>query len=1026
MNPERWKQVKEIFHAALEVAPAERVAFLDKACSGDAEIRHEVESLIASHERTGEFIDAPAFEAAAHLLTDDADSLKDGEAVGDYKILRRIGRGGMGEVYLARDQRLGRNVALKVLPVSYNVFTDRLRRFETEACAASALNHPNILTIYGIGQSDSRHFIATEFIEGATLRQRIVEGGMKIDEALEISIQIASALSAAHEAGISHRDIKPENIMIRADGYVKVLDFGLAKLAEDWRGDEEDSPTRPILKTDSGAVMGTVQYMSPEQARGLPLDTRTDIWSFGIVLYEMITGSAPFDGETSSHTIVSILEDETPPLKAARPDVPAELDWIVMKALRKDRGERYQTAKELLGDLKELKHKLEFQAELERSSSSSSAKAREATGESRKEVFDREADASVAETVRIEAARNTSSMDYLTGGVRRNWRWALLAVFVPVFAFVAAYAGYRYLSGRRIEQNLKQTSSTSAPSVPLKGRQTTSWAGLDVFPSFSPDGNAIVYCSDHNGSFEIYLKQITPGGREIQLTSDGQQNLQPVWSPDGKLIAYHSNKRGGIWVIPAFGGAPRQVTDFGSHPAWSPDSSLIAFQSQSAIDFQINSSGVQPPSNIWTVPATGGTPKQITRQDNPAGDGHGCPSWSPDGRRIAFIAVELGSIRTTIWSVARDGGDVKLITEGVKKQSANFDPVYAPDGRSLYYSGGTGGRGWGILKVPTSPETGEATGPPAVLKETGWTIFRNLQVSADGKRLIHSALDMTSNLWSVQVSASGEAVGQPLILTQDTTFRKSSPSFSSDGKRIAYQKFAVGDNHDIWLMDADGKNQTQLTTDPGSELFANWFPQGDRIAFLYNEPNKPISLRSIDVQTGREETLLQPKGDLGFLQLSPDGKIFAFNYTENGATNVWTVSLDDKELKQLTFEKDLAGFPRWSPDGQFVAFESRQGDNSHIKIIPREGGEARQLTFEKGQRFTGGWSPDGSKISFAGYRGSVWNVWWVTRDGAREKQVTNNTKLNVFVRYPTWSPLGNQIVFEYAEVKGNIWITDLE
>jgi Tol biopolymer transport system component len=1023
MDPEKWKQVKEIFHAALGVAPRERAAFLDKACSGQETVRREVESLIASHEKTGDFIDSPAFEVAAHLLADDADTLSDGLLVGDYKILKKIGRGGMGEVYLARDQRLGRSVALKVLPGHFNDYTDRLRRFETEACAASALNHPNILTIYGIGQADSRHFIATEFIEGETLRQHMPDDGMKILEALDIAVQIASALSAAHEAGIIHRDIKPENIMLRRDGYVKVLDFGLAKLAEDWRGDDEDALTRPILKTDSGAVMGTVQYMSPEQARGLSLDARTDIWSFGVVLYEMIAGRAPFDGETSSHTIVSILEEETPPFKETRPDSPAELEWIVMKTLRKDRNERYQTNKELLGDLKELKHKLEFQAELERSDVP--GKASKQPGASIKGNSGKDSDASRAATVRVEAARTTSSFDYLTGSVKRNWRWALLAIAAPVFAFVAVFLGYRYLSARRYEVNYQKTSNTSRGPGVHKAKQVTSWAGLDVFPSFSPDGNSIVYSSDHNGSFEIYAKQLMPGGREIQLTSDGQQNLQPFWSPDGQRIAYHSNKRGGIWVIPAMGGAPKQLTDFGSRPVWSPDGSLIAFQSQRAVDFQINSAGVQPPSVIWTVPAAGGTPQQVTHAGNPSG-GHGAPCWSPDGRRIAFIAVDMGRTETQIWTVARDGSDARLLTEGLKKPGANFDPVYAPDGRSLYYTGNTVGRGWGVLKVPLSPQTGEAAGEPVVVIESGWTIFRNLQVSADGKRLLHTATDMTSNIWSVQLSAAGEAVGQPTALTQDTTFRKSSPSFSPDGKRIAYQKFVVGEYHDIWLIDADGKNQTQLTTDKGSELFASWFPQGDRIAFLYNEQNQAPSLRSIDIQTGREDSLLYLKRDIGYPHLAPDGKTFAFNSTENGVTNIWTVSLDDKEPRQLTFAKELTGFPRWSPDGQFVAFEARQGDNSKLMIIPRGGGEAKQLTYGTGLTFTGGWSPDGNRVSFAGYRNNVWNVWWIAREGGAEKQVTSNTKLNVFVRYPTWSPLGNQIAFEYAEVKGNIWILDLE
>ncbi|HEY0321648.1 MAG TPA: protein kinase [Pyrinomonadaceae bacterium] len=1023
MTPEKWRQVKEIFHAALAVAPGERAAFLDKACDDEEGIRREVESLLESHERTGDFIDSPAFEAAAHLLVNDTDSLRDGQVIGDYKILKRIGRGGMGEVYLAKDQKLGRSVALKVLLSTFNAFTDRLRRFETEACAASALNHPNILTIYGIGQADAKHFIATEFIEGETLRLHIPVEGMKIIEALDIAIQIASALSAAHEAGIIHRDIKPENIMLRRDGYVKVLDFGLAKLAEDWRGDDDDSPTRPLLKTDSGAVMGTVQYMSPEQARGLSLDARTDIWSFGVVLYEMISGRTPFDGETSSHTIVSILEDETPALKEARPDAPAELEWIVMKALRKDRNERYQTTKELLGELKELKHKLEFQAELERSNTPT--KAGKESRDSRKEIPVKGSDASIAETVRIETARNTSSFDHLTNSVRRNWRWALLALAVPLVAFVAGLLGYRYLNARRVMSNAQKTSNTSRAQGALKSKQITSWAGLDVFPAFSPDGNSIAYSSDHNGSFEIYVKQLTPGGREIQLTSDGQQNFQPAWSPDGQRIAFHSNKRGGIWVVPYLGGAPKQLTDFGSRPAWSPDGTLIVFQSQSFMDVGVSAAGAIPPSTLWIVPVAGGTPRQLTQEGKPSG-GHGSPNWSPDGKRIVFVTTELGVVKMDLWTVTVDGSDLKWLSQKLKP-SGFYDPVYTPDGRYIYYTGGNGvgAAAWGILRLPVSPETGDVAGELEIVKETGATVNKYLRMSADGKRLIFSQLAMDSNLWSVNVTAGGEAKEAPVLLTQDTTYRKSYPAFSPDGKRIAYQRNTIGGGLDIWIIDADGKNATQLTTDPAGDVFPSWFPDGNRIAFLSARQGQ-AGLWSVDVQTGREQLLVKMNQDVGYPQLSPDGTEIAFNSRKNGTSNVWVVSLKGGEPRQLTFETGLTGFARWSPDSRYIAYEIKKGEDTQLFIMPREGGQSVQVTFDRGENFTGDWSPDGNKISFAGSRDGVWNLYWVSRDGKTQKRVTNYTSINAYVRYPSWSPAGNQIAFEFAEVKGNIWITDLE
>ena len=334
----------------------------------DESLRKEVESLLASHEKDGSFIDSPAYEAAAGMLASDPE-LTVGQKIGHYEILSTLGKGGMGEVYLAQDTKLSRKVALKVLPGAFTQDQERLRRFEQEARATSALNHPNILTIFEIGEADGRHYIATEFIEGETLGQRIAVGPpLKLRETLDIAEQITSALSASHGAGIVHRDVKPENIMIRRDGIVKVLDFGLAKLAQiqSIRSGPDDS-TRALVKTGTGVVMGTVAYMSPEQARGLSLDARTDIWSLGVVIYQMLTGSAPFSGATSSDTLVSILEREPRSLQSFSPELPEELEWIVTKALTKDFDDRYQTAREMLNDLHRLKQRLSVAAELERS-----------------------------------------------------------------------------------------------------------------------------------------------------------------------------------------------------------------------------------------------------------------------------------------------------------------------------------------------------------------------------------------------------------------------------------------------------------------------------------------------------------------------------------------------------------------------------------------------------------------------------------------------------------------------------------
>jgi serine/threonine protein kinase len=388
MTPARFQTIEEIFRAALDQDPDQLGAFLDKACEGDELLRRKVEALLASRQRAVGFIETPAVGLATRIIQNGQADLLVGRTFGHYKISKRIGTGGMGEVYLATDITAGRQAALKLLPMRFTGDAERLRRFQQEAHAVVALNHPNILTIYEIGEDHSTYYIASELIEGETLRQRLTRGRIQVGEAVDVAIQVASALAAAHQAGIVHRDIKPENIMLRPDGYAKVLDFGIAKLAE-----QQVPLTTPrdeallLVETNLGAVLGTVRYMSPEQACGGHLagaglnlaqrvmecgvDKRTDIWSLGVVLYEMVTGHAPFIGDTPQDVMSSILEKEPSPLTRHVAHVPAELQQIISKALRKDRSERYQSASEMIQALKSLRHNLELKAELEGSATPS-------------------------------------------------------------------------------------------------------------------------------------------------------------------------------------------------------------------------------------------------------------------------------------------------------------------------------------------------------------------------------------------------------------------------------------------------------------------------------------------------------------------------------------------------------------------------------------------------------------------------------------------------------------------------------
>src|SRR6266508_6041528 len=495
MKPKRWQQLDQLFHSALERAPEERAALLDESCGGDQSLRKEVEALLAAHEEAGSFIESPALEVEARSLADEQDESAVGQTIGHYQVISVLGVGGMGEVYLAEDTQLGRNIALKVLPAKFTRDKDRVRRFQQEARAASALNHPNIITIYEIGQLADRHFMATELIDGETLLRRIsgVESRStgngrgqsgrpaQLREILNIAMQAADALAAAHEAGIVHRDIKPENIMVRRrDGYVKVLDFGLAKLTEGPAiGLDPEGPTRTQIKTSAGVVMGTANYMSPEQARGEQVDARTDIWSLGVVLYELVAGCAPFERSTPSEVIALILEREPPPLARYARDVSPELERIVTKALTKDKEERYQTAKDLLVDLRRLRQRLEIEGR----------SATPVTGsEPAVTTDDTPPEASStnesAARTRVEGARPTSSAEYLLSEIKRHKTVAIALVTLIIAVAASVFGLYKFIG-----QSRPGTKPTPAFQTMKIARLTST--GKATSAAVSPDGKYV-------------------------------------------------------------------------------------------------------------------------------------------------------------------------------------------------------------------------------------------------------------------------------------------------------------------------------------------------------------------------------------------------------------------------------------------------------------------------------------------------------------------------------------------------------
>ncbi len=456
MKPERWQKVDKLFHSALEQAPAERAAFLDLGCAGDESLRKQVDALLASNEEAGSFSQSPAMEVETRRIAAEQGiegaELKAGESIGHYRIIALLGAGGMGQVYLANDMKLRRKVALKLLPSEFTMNTDRVRRFQQEARAASSLNHPNIITIHDVGQAEDRHFIATEYIDGLTLRDylsepksRIATGrnhtGLQVAEALSITMQVADALAAAHAKGIVHRDIKPENIILvrnnqlmQKECVVKVLDFGIAKLIEPQTNScVPDATTKVLLKTHEGSVLGTISYMSPEQARGESVDARTDIWSLGIVLYEMLTNDKPFRGNTAQDVIASILKEEAPQISL---DVPDRLRWIVEKALRKEREERYQTVREMFSDLRDLQRQHGT-----------------TTGERA---------TSITDTVAPKASR----MDLLLSEVKLHRGRAVIALTAILIAVAGiAFGLYKYVSQRQNQIASQNQPTTAIDSV---------------------------------------------------------------------------------------------------------------------------------------------------------------------------------------------------------------------------------------------------------------------------------------------------------------------------------------------------------------------------------------------------------------------------------------------------------------------------------------------------------------------------------------------------------------------------------
>jgi Tol biopolymer transport system component/DNA-binding winged helix-turn-helix (wHTH) protein len=543
--------------------------------------------------------------------------------------------------------------------------------------------------------------------------------------------------------------------------------------------------------------------------------------------------------------------------------------------------------------------------------------------------------------------------------------------------------------------------------------QLTAWSGLDFYPVISPDGRVLAFCSDRTGSLEIFTRQMLQGAKEVQVTNDGAQNCQPSFSPDGSQLAYASHgSRPGIYVIPSNGGTARQLSTFGTRPAWSPDGTQIAFQSDPLNDLGSNVRNAMPPSTLWLVSVNGGEPRRLTRPGQPPG-GHGAPSWSPDGKRIVFDVNDWAI--SELWTVSVADGAVAPVD--VTETRSESEAVFSPDGNSIFFVMDTG---TSIGTVPIGAD-GKAAGGVAKVIDASGTRVRQISIDRAGKRIVYATLSTASNVWLTPVI--GERA-EPMPLTKHAHTRTVLPAYSPDGKRIAYQSFKTGSLAHLWIMNADGSEQRQLSSRPAFN--AAWSADNSTVWFISPEP-VGTSYWSVNADTGLERRLLDfDEVEVYGARAAPDGSQVIFNSKRDGKLNIWTMPLSGGEPRQLTFDPEFAGFPAWSPDSRSIAVQIKRGDNTHVGVMPANGGEIVQLTNEKGQSWVNGWSGDNDRIIFAGMRNGIWNVYSVSRTTREVRQLTYFDKINAYVRYPSMSPAGDKVAYEYAETTGNVWMVELK
>ena len=827
-------------------------------------------------------------------------TLAAGTKLGPYEVLGPLGAGGMGEVYRARDTKLDRDVAVKVLPGHLAADASALARFEREAKTVAALSHPNLLGIYDFGTHEGVTYAVTELLSGETLREKLGAGPIPRRKAIDHALQIARGLGAAHETGIVHRDLKPENVFVTNDGRVKILDFGLAKsaISETF---QTGSGTATFGGTEPGTVLGTVGYMAPEQVRGRPADHRSDIFSFGAILYEMLVGQRAFKGDSAIETMNAILTRDLPEPTGATETLPPLLDRIVRHCLEKNPEERFQSIRDVAFDLE------------------------------------------TASTASSTATRA------LLAPVAAKRRWLVPAAALGVAALVAL----AYLAGRA---NPGKAGASAAPRFSFS--QQTDQQGVEMFPSLSPDGKALVYVSGAAGNDDIYLERVG-GQNPVNLTKDSpEDDTSPAFSPDGSSIAFASGRDGGgLFVMGASGESVRRVTDAGANPAWSPDGKKIVYSSEPTWQ-PLEKSGS---SQLFTVDIASGEKRLLYPDDSMQ------PAWSPHGHRIAFWGLPRGTGQRDIWTIPAAGLKAGERPVAVTSDLAvDWNPVWSPDGGLLYFASDRGG-GLNLWRVPIEETSGKPLGEPEpVTLPTLWA--GHFSVSRDGKTIAYFAFSELASIQKIPFDPASEKAGQPISLLSGSRSMQT-PNVSPDGEWVVFR--SRGQREDLFLVRSDGTGLRQLTDDPHRDRGANWSPDGKSIAFYSNRSNRYEIWTIRPDGSGLKQLTRTTGAGLWYPQWSPDGKRFAI---PDGTTT----SLYDVDSALGTQPTPLPPYPEadrwfwasdWSRDGRLLAGRAvRRGvPAASIALYDLEGRRYRPLTMERELAPTGSgpaWLPDSRRLIY--------------------------------------------------------------